>query len=198
MAKVKATLSSSMKKALDLSSVKFTSQPGTDAFRVQISTTDDDVPLKIWLENKRSKEQWECTVKDVAEHAPRGATYVLPSAVVVTSLLTALSAPTSQANESEKCSVDLKPATNGGVTLVLTMKAFGQLTAEYSFKMTKLEIATTDVLEAKIRDLQEEIAELKEGKLAIAQLPQITQLQTELKELRTNMRSRGYYTGSYH
>ncbi|KAG9414583.1 hypothetical protein AC1031_007990 [Aphanomyces cochlioides] len=61
-----------------------------------------------------------------------------------------------------------------------------------SFRITKLEIATTDVLEAKIRDLQEEMAELKEGKLAMAQSPQITQLQTELKELRTNMRSQGY------
>ncbi|KAG9414589.1 hypothetical protein AC1031_007996 [Aphanomyces cochlioides] len=181
---------STMKSSLELSAVKFVSQPGTDAFRVQVFTTDDDVPMKIWIENKRSKDQWECVVKDVAEHAPKGAKYVLPSPVVVVSLLTALSAKP-KGDKEDECSVDLKPESNGSVTLALTMKALKRLSAEYLFTMTRLEVATTDVLEAKIRDLQEEIVQQQTA--LRKQENDMSVLRNELNSLRTTVNSRRGY-----
>ncbi|KAH9127430.1 hypothetical protein AeMF1_002274 [Aphanomyces euteiches] len=179
-----------MKRSLELSAVKFVSQPGTDAFRVQVFTTDDDVPMKIWIENKRSKDQWECVVKDVAEHTPKGAKYVLPSPVVVVSLLTTLSAK-SEGDKKDECSVDLKPESKGSVTLTLTMKALKRLSAEYLFTMTRLEIAPIDVLEAKIRDLQEEMAQQQTA--LKKQENDMAALQNEMNSLRTTVNSRYGY-----
>ncbi|KAG9414586.1 hypothetical protein AC1031_007993 [Aphanomyces cochlioides] len=180
-----------MKKALELSTVKFTSQPSSDAFRVQVWTSDDDIPMKIWLENKRSKEQWECVTRDVAEYAPKGAKYALPSPVIVASFLTALSTKDTAKGKASEYSVDLKAGSHGSMTLVFTMKAFERFTAGYAFNLTSLEIAATDMLAAKIRDLQDEVAALKQAKVSTVEPSQVAELQAEVKRLRSKMEAKG-------
>ncbi|KAF0742731.1 hypothetical protein Ae201684_002431 [Aphanomyces euteiches] len=170
MAQTKSTKTDlAMKKALELSTVKFTSQPSTDAFRVQVWTSDDDIPMKIWLENKRSKEQWECVTRDVAENVPKGAKYALPSPVIVASFLTALSTKDTAEEKASEYS------------------AFERFTAEYVFNLTPLEIAATDMLAAKIRDLQDEVAALKQAKVSTVEPSQVAELQAEAKRLRSKM-----------
>ncbi|KAF0690577.1 Aste57867_18024 [Aphanomyces stellatus] len=183
--------------ALQLTSVKFASQPASDTFRVQLrTTTAGDVPVKLWLENKRTKHQWECTVEDVKAHAPKDANYVLPAAVVLAGLKAALLAKDGEGKTPcNDCDVDLEGTSTDAMVVVLTMKAFGGLTASYSFGLTPLAVAKTDVLEAKIRDLEEEVAALKAARSTPGDN---AQLWVELKELRTNMRSRGYYSGTYY
>ncbi|KAH9086705.1 hypothetical protein Ae201684P_000127 [Aphanomyces euteiches] len=179
MAQTKSTKTDlAMKKALELSTVKFTSQPSTDAFRVQVWTSDDDIPMKIWLENKRSKEQWECVTRDVAENVPKGAKYALPSPVIV-----ALRC-------QPRTQLKRKLASTAWIynmTLAFTMKAFERFTAEYVFNLTPLEIAATDMLAAKIRDLQDEVAALKQAKVSTVEPSQVAELQAEAKRLRSKM-----------
>ncbi|RHY29556.1 hypothetical protein DYB32_005052 [Aphanomyces invadans] len=66
------------------------------------------------------------------------------------------------------------------------MQAFAKLSAKYKFDLKPVEVATTDKLEAKIRDLQDEVAALGHA-----------QLRAELVELRQNLRNRNYYSGRY-
>ncbi|KAG9414587.1 hypothetical protein AC1031_007994 [Aphanomyces cochlioides] len=125
-----------MKKSLERSLIKFVplSRPAT--FHVAIYTTEDDVPMAIWLQHHRSKVEWGCFVRDVANHTPKGAQYVLPSSVVVVSLMTALKALKKESNE---CRVDLKTRRNGDLTLVLTMTAFEGFKAIYAFHLARLD-----------------------------------------------------------
>ncbi|KAH9087257.1 hypothetical protein Ae201684P_000668 [Aphanomyces euteiches] len=78
-----------MKIALTLSNAIFPSSPS--AFRVQISVSDDGLPMRIWLESKETKAQWECIAKDLNDHLPNGAKYALPISLVISSLQHGLS-----------------------------------------------------------------------------------------------------------
>ncbi|KAF0690578.1 Aste57867_18025 [Aphanomyces stellatus] len=173
--------------ALSLSAVMFVSQPNTDAFRVRLFTTEEgDVPMKLWLENKRTKGQWECTVEDIKYHAPKDANYVLPSAVVVSSLKAALLAKDGEGKTPcNDCDVDLEGSSTDAMAVVLTMKAFGGLTASYSFGLTPLAVATTDVLEAKIRDLEEQMAAVTTVQLTA----RVTKMESNLSTRITAMNS---------
>ncbi|KAH9114843.1 hypothetical protein LEN26_011683 [Aphanomyces euteiches] len=138
---------------LSLSHVVFPSQK-TGAFRVKVALTDGDLPMHLWLESKQSKAQWECLVKDTQKHVPKGATYVFPSKVVATTLQNGLSA-LAKVDETSGCNISLHHLKNGHVELVLTLTAFGCLEVSYSFDMMPVLIDKIDILEAKIRDLEE-------------------------------------------
>ncbi|RHY24545.1 hypothetical protein DYB36_012237, partial [Aphanomyces astaci] len=56
--------------------------------------------------------------------------------------------------------VDLTSWSNGQVKMKLEMTAFAKLSVEYEFELTPLDVATTDILAAKIRDLQENVKAL--------------------------------------
>ncbi|KAG9414495.1 hypothetical protein AC1031_007902 [Aphanomyces cochlioides] len=154
-------MSSVLKAALNLSNVKFPTVK--DSFRAQISVSDDGLPIRIWLESKQSKGQWECVVKDIKEHLPNGATYVLPNSVVISSLLHGLSL---QDKDKKKevdvvgCNVSLRESKKGRMEMGLTLTAFGSLEACYLFHLVPLSVEKVDILEAKIRDLEE----VSEGK----------------------------------
>ncbi|KAH9127429.1 hypothetical protein AeMF1_002273 [Aphanomyces euteiches] len=123
----------SMKKSLERSCIKFVPLSRPVTFHVAIYTTEDDVPTAIWLQRQRSKVEWGCFVRDVANHTPKGAQYVLPSSVVVVSLVKTLK------KESNECRVDLRTRRNGDLTLVLTMTAFEGLKASYAFHLARLD-----------------------------------------------------------
>ncbi|RLO04028.1 hypothetical protein DYB28_002123 [Aphanomyces astaci] len=82
--------------------------------------------------------------------------------------------------------VDLTSWSNGQVKMKLEMKAFAKLSVEYEFELTPLDVATTDILAAKIRDLQENVKALKD----VCHTSELTQLREEVDEVRRNL---GYY-----
>ncbi|KAH9159837.1 hypothetical protein LEN26_002149 [Aphanomyces euteiches] len=130
-----------------------------DSFRAQISVSDDDLSTaRIWLESKQSKGQWECIVKVIKEHLPKGATYVLPNSVVISSLqcgLSLLDHGKKKKVDVVGCNVSLKEARKGHMEMGLTLTAFGSLEACYLFDLVPLSVEKVDILEAKIRDLEE-------------------------------------------
>ncbi|KAH9127428.1 hypothetical protein AeMF1_002272 [Aphanomyces euteiches] len=143
--------------ALKLSSIKFSRL--ADGFRLHVDTVAKDVPMKIWMENQRSKDQWECVVEDIAEHAPRGAKYMLPSSVVVASLMSALRAKSTDGGGRSK-------------------------ERKVEFSLTRLNVDATQVLEAQIRDLLEDVVKLKAANaLASAQSSPLAEVRAELRSL---------------
>ncbi|KAH9125576.1 hypothetical protein AeMF1_003831 [Aphanomyces euteiches] len=148
----------SLGKVLNLSHVVF--PPGEEAYRVHVSiAADGNLPLHLWLEGKASKEQWECKVTDLATHAPRDADYVLPFSTVKTYLMRGLRA-LDRATKVDRndCSVHLARSTSGQTTMALTMTALDPLKAVYSFTLEEKSVKFVNVLDAKIRDLQEAMA----------------------------------------
>ncbi|KAH9114853.1 hypothetical protein LEN26_002135 [Aphanomyces euteiches] len=149
-------MATELKVALNLSKVKF---PGRTALsRVQVSVSDDILPMRIGIEAKKTKNQWECVVKDIQEHLAKGATYVLPANVVASSLQRGLSVLDEDKKTEmaiEGCSVAVKGTKNGHLEMNLTLKAFGTLEVDYLFDMAPLSIEKVDILEAKVRDLEE-------------------------------------------
>ena len=51
--------------------IKFESQV-IDRFRAVISSAPEGLGVVIWLENKRTKQQWQATVKNISECGPAG------------------------------------------------------------------------------------------------------------------------------
>ncbi|KAG9414492.1 hypothetical protein AC1031_007899 [Aphanomyces cochlioides] len=160
-----STNADAMEVVLSLPHVVFPSEK-IGAFRVKVALTDGDLPMH----SKQSKAQWydfldeivfifqrECLVKDTQKHVPKGATYVLPSKVVATTLQNGLSALAKDEKPSEAGAsiVSLKHLKNGHIELVLSLTAFGCLEGTYSFDIVPMEIDKIDILEAKIRDLEE-------------------------------------------
>ncbi|KAG9414588.1 hypothetical protein AC1031_007995 [Aphanomyces cochlioides] len=182
-----------------LPTVKFSRLDAADVFRIHVATVENDVPMKIWMENQRSKDQWfdllgvryalivrrECAVEDIADHAPRGAKDMLPSSVVVASLMSALTAKSKDGGgASKERKVDLSAGSDESLNLVLTMTGFERLTVEYSFNLIRLNVDATQVLEAQIRDLVEDVAQLKAtNALAKFQSFQLANLRAELSML---------------
>ncbi|CAK4147671.1 unnamed protein product [Aphanomyces euteiches] len=107
----------------------------------------------------------ECLVKDFNDHAPTGANYTLPSSVILTSLQDSLALLDKQKkkemDDENGCMVMLCGAKHDSLELVLTLKAFRSLEAQYVFKMTPMTIEKVAVLEAKIRDLEEALEKKK-------------------------------------
>ncbi|KAF0710195.1 Aste57867_5646 [Aphanomyces stellatus] len=137
-----------------------------DLFRVEIYTTGGDLPIRIWMESRRSKSQWECTVKNFETHKPSNVAYSLPSSTVLSALMTVLTCTAKRNDEScteecERYDVDLKTKPNRRLSLQLTLEAFVGLRAEYAFELQPRAADPMDVVNAKIRDLEEEVELLK-------------------------------------
>ncbi|CAK4106180.1 unnamed protein product [Aphanomyces euteiches] len=140
--------------ALSLSEIHFPAHD--DPFRVQMALTDgSDLPMRLWFENKQSKAQWECLVKDIQDRKPKDANYVLPAPVVVNALQEALSALGSKHGDTNDCSLELKSSKNGHLNLLTKLRFSSSLGAEYSFDLVPIHMEKIDILEAKLRDLED-------------------------------------------
>ncbi|KAG9414487.1 hypothetical protein AC1031_007894 [Aphanomyces cochlioides] len=150
-----------MEVVLELSNVVFPSRSGP--FSVSVSCEGQS--MRIWLESKQTKAQWECLVKDVKDHTPTGANYMLPPEVVLKSLrrgLTVLDKEEKKyTSRMNGCIVELQETKTGPLELVLTLQAFDSLEARYMFTMTPMAVGKVDILDAKIRDLEEAVAKAK-------------------------------------
>ncbi|CAK5224202.1 unnamed protein product [Aphanomyces euteiches] len=62
-----------------------------------------------------------------------------------------------QLETNGECAVDLKILDAGQLALVLTLKAFSYLTAEYKFPLKAIEVDQKAILEAKMRDMEESL-----------------------------------------
>ncbi|CAK4650553.1 unnamed protein product [Aphanomyces euteiches] len=150
-----------MEVVLELSNVVFPSRSGL----FSVSVGREGQSMRIWLESKQTKAQWECLVKDVKDHTPAGANYMLPPEVVFKSLrrgLTVLDKEEKKyTSRMSGCFVELPETKNGPLELILTLQAFASLEARYVFKMTPIAVEKVDILDAKIRDLEEALEKAK-------------------------------------
>ncbi|RHZ14595.1 hypothetical protein DYB37_008593 [Aphanomyces astaci] len=149
---------------LALSRTTFASH--TDLFRAEIFTVGGELPIRIWMESRRSKGQWECTVTNFDDHRPAGAAYSLPPTTILTALMSVLTCTSKRSNEtcSENCEhydIDLHPLPQRGLSLALSMEAFVGMRADYTFQLAPCAVEALDVVHAKVRDLEEEVAELR-------------------------------------
>ncbi|KAH9087411.1 hypothetical protein Ae201684P_000821 [Aphanomyces euteiches] len=136
---------------LNLAKVCFASHE--DPFRVKMALTEGDLPMRLWLEDKKSK--LECNVKDFQDRKPKDANYEVPAKAVIEGLEGALSALASSNGKTDKYTVELKSSKHGHLELVAKFRFFPSLEAVYSFDLAPVHIEKIDILEAKLRDLEE-------------------------------------------
>ncbi|KAF0713567.1 Aste57867_4290 [Aphanomyces stellatus] len=153
---------------LDLSGVIFRSK--RDTFRVQVALSDgNNLPMRIWLESMTSYAQWTSVVTDFQKHASPDANYILPSRGLIAGLLQALSAVNTGEDHAE---LDLVDGKTNHLRMLLGLKLFSSLHAEYEFELQHLPISKIDIVEAKLRYLENTLPvaiEQVEAKLRIAQ-----------------------------
>ncbi|KAG9414635.1 hypothetical protein AC1031_008043 [Aphanomyces cochlioides] len=160
----------SLVKVLDLSHVVF--PPDEEAYRVHSLLPRMEISHCICGSKERNQKSngnniagivldnvvliRVCTVTDLTTHAPRDADYVLPFSTVKTYLMRGLRALDRATKVDRKdCNVRLARSTSGETTMTLTMTALDPLKVVYSFTLEEKSVKFVDVLDAKIRDLQE-------------------------------------------
>ncbi|KAF0695238.1 Aste57867_13930 [Aphanomyces stellatus] len=145
-----------------LSNVVFSSQRAAGVFRVQVHLAEGvKLPMTLWLQNKRSKAQWECTVRDIKDHAPQTADYVFPSSLVVSTLQAALTAKAARETATE-FDVDFYTTDEPkDAKLVLKMCVFAQLLCVFEFPMTATTVTSTAALEGKVEEMEGKIDSLE-------------------------------------
>ncbi|KAF0683891.1 Aste57867_24118 [Aphanomyces stellatus] len=153
-----------------LAHVRFPSQPD-NLFRAEVSSAT--LPSRIWLESRRTKAQWDCTITSTQAHAPADAPYVLPPAVVMDALERGLNlvdeggAPDeSKAGRSPPvgdCKIDFVQgdADVDGILYLSFPLGYIKMEASYAFPMTPLVLQRVDTLEATIRDLTDELSDYR-------------------------------------
>ncbi|KAF0699126.1 Aste57867_10282 [Aphanomyces stellatus] len=148
---------------LEFASVRFQQDGDASAFRVSLTKPLFKL-VSIWIECKRTKAQWTCEVSCFRDHAPTDADYLLPAAVVLEALETALGCASDASNPqrpqpSIDSSVSFSMDDRSTGNLVLQIKLCASFCAEFAFNMTPLARDATAVLSAKLRDVEDELAQ---------------------------------------
>ncbi|RLO11126.1 hypothetical protein DYB28_009861, partial [Aphanomyces astaci] len=112
--------------SLTFTHFSFPSHPSA-CFRVDLRDTAGDLPMRLWLEDKKTKAQ--C--------------YALPSDRAM------------EGTTPETWHVALQDLEKGHVKVVLTVAILGVLDADFLFKIVSLVVERIDSLDAKVRDLGE-------------------------------------------
>jgi len=143
--------------SFEFNQVHFPSQ-GSDIYRVKVNSLTEGV--LFWVESKKSKQQWQCTVTNIADCGPSG----VPEEAILAFLERALSNVSDGIDESKldvnEPTTDL-PNDGGEVALVLKLSMGGIWRPEFVFALLPVGLEKVDVLEAKVRDAQEEIEFLR-------------------------------------
>ncbi|KDO32042.1 hypothetical protein SPRG_03260 [Saprolegnia parasitica CBS 223.65] len=116
-----------------------------EPYRATLKTNAAQTCATIWLESKKTKLQWECVIQDLSKLMTTE--LALPNAVV-------LRAIKASAKLSSASKVDLTMEKDM-LALDLAIHLSPVWTATYRFEMTPIEVKLVDILEARIRDLEE-------------------------------------------
>ncbi|RLN51635.1 hypothetical protein BBJ29_007752 [Phytophthora kernoviae] len=118
---------------------------------------------RIWLESRRSKQQWECKVGDVSKHAPDDT--ALPRDVVFSCIAQALETETAAIGLPV---IDLLRQEKEGPLHLVVLVALGPVSnttsvihSKYSFPLTPLALDRVDKMKSQLRDLEECVEELQ-------------------------------------
>jgi hypothetical protein len=141
---------------IELSGLTFCAEVD-DRYRARITSSAHKID--IWLESKRTKAQCQCTILDIKDHSPQEVE--LPSEVIISALRTALEKNASSSIGEGDPTVDLVRSDESGSVLELTIHLLPSLKPVYKFPMVPIALEKVDILEAKIRELQEEMMELR-------------------------------------
>ncbi|KDO32046.1 hypothetical protein SPRG_03264 [Saprolegnia parasitica CBS 223.65] len=159
------TASTLSQRYCEFANVTFPSAIDDGAYRVSVKTNKAQTNAVIWLESKKAKLQWQCVVEDFAKHMKT--TFALPNAVILAAIKNGLA--TIDGVASKVVDVTANPlvapastinlcAKKANLALRLEIKMSPEWTTDYSFEMTPIEVKVVDILEARIRDLEEIIA----------------------------------------
>lgn len=138
----------------------------SELFRFKLDKNATSGKLKLWMENRRTKDQWEAAVdEDVSSYGPVG----VPHHALFHFLEKALAqhdvggtapvedTPITKVDVSVQCAI----MNNGFVTLTLTLVMSSLWNNEYKFLLEPRKVELIDVLKSKLVDAEEAIANLQ-------------------------------------
>ncbi|CAN0225852.1 unnamed protein product, partial [Ectocarpus fasciculatus] len=137
--------------AYEFSAITFPTH-GASLFRATLRSVEEGV--QVWVECKKTKQQWQATVTSVADCGPAG----VPEEAII-QFLKVISSGSKVGSDDPV--VDFL-AEGGEHSLVLTLSVNGVWKPEFVFPMLPVGLDKMDILEAKLRDAQEEIVQLRE------------------------------------
>jgi hypothetical protein len=145
----------------DINHVVFPSQPD-ESFRVKHSLSRKEDETILWVESKKSHQQWQCAISDIKSSDPPG--IELPKEIVFgaakKAILESESRQGAKSATSEAPFADLVIC-NGGIELIIEMSLWGLRVYRYIFQLLPVALDPVDILSSQLRDTRDEIARLQ-------------------------------------
>ncbi|TMW61198.1 hypothetical protein Poli38472_013661 [Pythium oligandrum] len=121
-------------------------------------------PKRIWIENHATKQQWACEIASTDDFAVKGAG--IPEDLVMEYVVVALGKLSTKATTNKhECQADLIPIDKTRLRLDLELRfdVAGVIwNPEYLFILEPVEVSETEILKAKIQDLELELYEIRQ------------------------------------
>eukprot|EP01039_Chlorochromonas_danica_P006313 gene6313-6962_t len=158
----------------EFGSIKFAEYPDEE-YCVKLSEAEEK-KVSLWIENKKTKSQWVTELsEDIAKYGPVGPPlsallHALQEAFSSldqankTSATTAATATATSVSSQSEGSATLSAAMNGcpkSMTLTLKVKFSPVWESSYCFKLLAKQVSRADVLEARLRDCEEQLQQQK-------------------------------------
>ncbi|KAF0742745.1 hypothetical protein Ae201684P_000154 [Aphanomyces euteiches] len=139
-----------MQSMVYVSDTSFPSQPPATFFRGSIRHANGSPPFKIWLQDKRTQCQWECTIEDIDKYAVKPGAMGFPPDFVVSTLEAVLN----RADTSGESKADMKIHSDGSATLCLNVVFYGKVSGKYEFPMKSSATESLEFTMARLNDVE--------------------------------------------
>mmetsp|Transcript_25799 Transcript_25799/g.24643 ORF Transcript_25799/g.24643 Transcript_25799/m.24643 type:complete len:325 (-) Transcript_25799:372-1346(-) len=175
----------------EFNNVIFPSFP-EERFRITCEPLNNSNRWNLWLENRRTKLQYELSVISLKSHGPDG----VPAPIVCSLLLKALSICEGSNDEEDEEGEDVKKKADDlkldctysaeGITIDLTLNMSSLWLPVYSFTLAKKDVNEVEIIKSQLKDALEEIKKLKsKSKDAMEEIEELRRESGgELKDIR--------------
>lgn len=139
--------------------VVFPSLPN-ESFRITCEPPTENSTWKLWLENRRTRLQYELSVISLKNYGPEDIPAPLVCHLLQKTLATCEVVSGKQKEQEEDAQVDGVFSTEG-ITIYLTLNMSSLWFPVYSFVLTKKDVGEIEIIKSQLKDALEEIQKLR-------------------------------------
>jgi hypothetical protein len=152
----------------EFNNIVFPSRP-KESFRVSFEPLEDNNKWKLWLENKRTRLQYELSVCNLKKHGPEGVPANIVGSLLQKALANCEATNKEKKIQDEDIQVDCAYSIEG-VTIDLTLNMSSLWFPVYSFALIKKDVGEIEIIKSQLKDSLEDIQTLQKKQSAVLSL----------------------------
>jgi hypothetical protein len=152
----------------EFNNIVFPSRP-KESFRVTFQPLEDNNKWNLWLENKRTRLQYELSVNNLKNHGPEGVPAPIVGSLLQKALANCEATNYGKKSQEEDVQVDCTYSIEG-IAINLTLNMSSVWFPVYSFALVKKDVGEIEFIKSQLKDSLEEIHNLQKKSQAVLSL----------------------------